>query len=141
MNKNKLKSIGAISAGIALLLSLAAFSVLSATQQKEAAYTPTDAVERYYEAAATGDLKKAEKYIASEVLDFYENNANGITGTLSSAITDEGQKYKKVLPLNEQINGDTATVTARVSFEESSHTEEKEYGLIKEKDGWKLTFQ
>lgn len=123
----------------AIVLSLSTFAVYSINKSNN--YTPSEAINRYYEAAKNGDLEEAEKYIATEVLDFYETSANGITGTLSYAITEEGNQYSEVNPLAENINGETANVTVEVTYKGPENKNIEQFLLIKENDGWKLTFQ
>ena len=127
------------SALMLLTLIIAACATKSAGD-KESAYSPSDAVESFYMNAKQGDLDAAKKYVASEVINHYENNADNLSGTLSYAMIDEGKRYTKVEAKKHNINGQTAIVTATITGK-ADETFEKDYSLIREEDGWKLLFQ
>ncbi|MCU6603826.1 DUF4878 domain-containing protein [Peribacillus frigoritolerans] len=131
------KIIGAIIAIIVLSLS-SWFMVVSS---KENDYTPEQAIERYYKAAQNGDIDEAKKYCATEVLDYYERGNAVFTGTISAAIQDEGSKYEKVQPEKTKITGQFATVSVNLTHQGGDYKTTEDYHLIKEEDGWKLTFQ
>lgn len=138
MIQMKLKWIlGAIVTIIVLSFSAFIFKI-----QAHQDYTPSEAVTNYYTAAKNGDIKEAERYVATEVLEVYEKRNNPWIGTLKADITKEGQKYKKVKPISENIQNETATVKVELSHKgEMNYKSKEDYLLIKENDGWKLTFQ
>lgn len=123
---------------IATLFALSTLYVVSASKDD---YTPTEALEKYYEAARNGEIEEASKYVASEVLDIYESGKNPEYGTLSAAIVREGKKFEKITPIKEKITGETATVTVKLVHEGGEYKTEEDYLIVKEEDGWKLTFQ
>jgi hypothetical protein len=102
-------------------------------------YTPDEAVEQFYAAAKKGEIDEAKKYVATEVLEFYDTRSNSFTGTISYGITEEGKKYDYVKPTDTTIKGDTATV--KVKVKRGEYKTDEEMLLVKEEDGWKLTFQ
>lgn len=132
------KIIGAI---IGLIVLSISSLVIAINHTKAENYTPKQAVERYYKAAQNGDIDEAKKYCATEVLDFYERGNSTFTGTISAAIQHEGSKFEKVQPGKTKITGQFATVSVKLVHQGGEYKTTKDYHLIKEEDGWKLTFQ
>ena len=125
---------------LSTILLLTLISACNTKTNADKGYTPSEAVENFYKHAKAGELDEAEKYIAKEVIDYYTNNSNTSSGTLSYAITDEGSRYTNVKGKEEKINGQTAVVKAEIT-NKSNNTFNKDYNLIKEDEGWKLLFQ
>jgi hypothetical protein len=136
---NKLK-MSIIALAIASAIGGASYFALS-DSKNFMSETPADAISAFYKEAKQGEIDKAKQYVASEVLEYYKN-PSWFHSTITTAIKDEGSKYKKVEPKKSttKIKGQTATVTVIVTNQDGSKSEEQ-HNLVKENGEWKLTFQ
>lgn len=102
--------------------------------------TPSEVVKAFYAAANEGKYPEAEKYLSAETIKGMEGLGSRAAGEkfMLDEMTKNGTIEKDEI-LQEQIQGETATVTHKVQFKDGSIKDGKET-LIKESGEWKVTF-
>lgn len=102
------------------------------------AESPSKVVTNFYKLAADGKLNDAYELISKEGKELLKNLGGGAAaiGQLTQEIKNE-KGIKKIEILNEEIQGDLASVKFRIAFGDGSSKEDTEK-LIKENGKWRL---
>jgi hypothetical protein len=102
--------------------------------------SPGDVVKAFYRAANEGRYSEAEQMMSEDAKAFLKGELGQLAGGFKG-IVDKMTKNGTIVSVDierEQIRGEGATVTGKVSYKDGS-SEEKGESLIKENGSWKLT--
>lgn len=124
-----IKSFLAIFVAILLVSLLAGCSLFSSS--------PGKTVEKFYRAVEAGEIDTAAGYLSNKVLQNlgYEKLKQGLTQQTRN-INDKG-RIRTIEITNEDIIGETAQVTVKVTFGNGETTTEK-INLVKEEGDWRI---
>ena len=97
--------------------------------------TPKDTAKEFYAASNDKNYEEAEKYIAQEVIDYSNSQGYSLKEGID-VFTNDGD-MKKVKIISEEVDGETANVVVKVTFNSGS-TQTKELPMFLEEDTWKI---
>ena len=119
------------------VLVLASLSVIGCVPSQK---SPGDVVKAYYSAANERKFSEWEETISEATRSALKSHRGQLGGGIKGACARESRNGSivRVEITKEEIRGESATVTANISFKDGSTKSNDKINLIREKGSWKI---
>lgn len=135
MNKKKLY--WGLGAFVALSLMFTVFATITGAGVFKEPLSPSETITEFHDYVINGKNEESKEFVADEILKSFENGGFPVYGSYGGFVRDHKNTKKEINPVSEKIDGNTATVEAKVITSTGREYDETYY-MIKEDGIWKI---